>query len=443
MQWQESDHVRSALFVDFDNIYSNLRSIDPAASEAFATEPDRWLRWMQEDMGHVVPHVVEGVGRQILVRNCYLHPILFGKFRPYFTRAAFRVIDCPPMTSRGKNSADIHMVLDMIDTLAHPTYFDEFILLSADADFTPVILRLRAHDRRTILLATGPSAMALQSACDMVLPLEVFLDEALQISLRQTTTAVTTKDLQRAAQSDEAAAISQPLQQTPAGILSVSSDEDVRGLRQLMSDQLGDIVAAAQAPVPMAAAAQRIRERLGNVVLESGWGGYGGFGKFVDTQKSETLQVTGPHPPGYLIDPQRHESLEPEEPPVPLPQDLAGLAHRAARIVGVPQLPTDAYKALFEELARLSDQGPINESQNAVEPKVRDACAARGIKVPRSAIHFVLQGFYFSGVDWRAGGQDGKALAEAFADNVIRLCLNARMELTDDETSKLRSWIAG
>ena len=31
-------HVRTALFVDFDNMYLNLKGIDPAAGEAFATE---------------------------------------------------------------------------------------------------------------------------------------------------------------------------------------------------------------------------------------------------------------------------------------------------------------------------------------------------------------------------------------------------------------------
>lgn len=178
-------HVRTALFVDFDNMYLNLKGIDPAAGEAFATEPDRWLRWMREDMGQVVPDASEETSREILIRACYLNPVSFGRYRPFFTQSAFRVVNCPSLTSRGKNSADIHMVLDIVDTLAHSTYFDEFVLLSADADFTPVMLRLRAHDRRTVLLASGPSATALQSACDMVLPLDVFLNEALGISLHQ------------------------------------------------------------------------------------------------------------------------------------------------------------------------------------------------------------------------------------------------------------------
>lgn len=69
MPHQARSHVRTALFVDFDNMYLNLRSIDPTAGEAFATEPDRWLRWMHEDMGQIVPDATEGTSREILIRQ--------------------------------------------------------------------------------------------------------------------------------------------------------------------------------------------------------------------------------------------------------------------------------------------------------------------------------------------------------------------------------------
>jgi len=55
----------------------------------------------------------------------------------------------------------------------------------------------------------------------------------------------------------------------------------------------------------------------------------------------------------------------------------------------------------------------------------------------------VLQGLQLAGVDWRHPGQSPAALAEAFADNIVRLSVNARMELTDDETRRLRTWIVG
>lgn len=48
------------------------------------------------------------------------------------------MVDCPPLTASGKNSADIVMTLDIADAIGHLTRFDKFVLLSSDADFTPV-----------------------------------------------------------------------------------------------------------------------------------------------------------------------------------------------------------------------------------------------------------------------------------------------------------------
>lgn len=179
-------HLRSALFVDFDNIYLGLQREDPSAAEQFATDPSRWLLWLQDKLPHP-----EGDGRRrkILFRRCYLNPSQFGRFRPYFTRAAFEVVDCPPLTSGGKTSADIHMVMDLLDTLGHVTRFDEFILLSGDADFTPVLLRLSKHDRRSAVLAIGPASVAYKAACDLQIDQDTFLEEAIGATLGQTTRA--------------------------------------------------------------------------------------------------------------------------------------------------------------------------------------------------------------------------------------------------------------
>ena len=78
--------------------------------------------------------------RSILIRRCYPNPDAgFRRFRSFFTSAAFSVIDCPSLTRTGKNSADIYMVMDILDTLSHKTYFDEFIIFSGDSDFMPVL----------------------------------------------------------------------------------------------------------------------------------------------------------------------------------------------------------------------------------------------------------------------------------------------------------------
>ena len=177
----EQPHIlRTALFVDFDNIYLGLKKLDEAAAERFATEPARWVAWMEQGMPRGKNENGETLQqRKLLVRRCYLNPRDFYRYRPNFIRSAFNVIDCPSLTAQGKNSADIYMVMDIVDTLAHDTHFDEFIILSGDADFTPVLLRLRAHDRRTVILAAGPASEAYKAACNLVIQEDVFIEHAL------------------------------------------------------------------------------------------------------------------------------------------------------------------------------------------------------------------------------------------------------------------------
>ncbi len=58
------------------------------------------------------------------------------------------------------------MVMDVRDVLNHDTRFDEFILLSGDADFTPVLHRLRAHARRTVVFANDHTAAPYTAIAD-------------------------------------------------------------------------------------------------------------------------------------------------------------------------------------------------------------------------------------------------------------------------------------
>ncbi len=185
--------TRSALFVDFDNVYSGLRDIDPAAAREFATNPGRWLRWFQDGMPGAGAEPETGAERRrVLIRRAYLNPKSFGHYRPYFVRSSFAVTDCPPLTSMGKTATDIHMVIDMLDALHHKTHFDEFIILSGDADFSPVLMRLRGYDRRTVVFSAGPASHAFRAACDMLISEDVFIEAALRLSAepaRQSPTA--------------------------------------------------------------------------------------------------------------------------------------------------------------------------------------------------------------------------------------------------------------
>ena len=114
-------------------------------------------------------------------RQVYLNPggfvvdprdrerLYFSRVRLFYTNAGFEVIDCPSLTKGMKNGADIRMALDVVDLLAGPVEYGEFILASSDADFTPVLHRIRAHGRRVTVLTTGQSAVAFRAVADTVI----------------------------------------------------------------------------------------------------------------------------------------------------------------------------------------------------------------------------------------------------------------------------------
>jgi hypothetical protein len=168
------------LFVDFDNIFINLQQLENRYAIEFGTSPDTWLGWLEQEMP-CTNLDNEPAARRILIRRAYLNPNAFSSYRPYFIRSAFEVVDCPPLTSRGKTSTDIHMVMDILDALNHTTRIDEFIVLSGDADFTPVLLRLRQHDRRSAVLAPGYASPAYKAACDYLIQPDNFIRLALGV----------------------------------------------------------------------------------------------------------------------------------------------------------------------------------------------------------------------------------------------------------------------
>lgn len=173
--------MKTALFVDFDNVYSGLRRISTQGADRLARQPAKWLRWLADNLPVPGADTDTPVNRRVLVRRCYLNPVMFNQFRRPFHEAGFEIVDCPPTTASGKTSTDIHLVLDTIDALQDATHFDEFVVFSADADFSPLLRRLRRHDRRTIIFAAGAMSESYKAAADAVIDIPTFLREALQL----------------------------------------------------------------------------------------------------------------------------------------------------------------------------------------------------------------------------------------------------------------------
>jgi hypothetical protein len=501
-----NEPTKAALFVDFDNIYIGLRSIHPKAAEEFATNPKQWLAWFERGMPSHEQEPAAECRRRILMRLCYLNPRTFGDYRPDFTRSAFKVVDCPPLTEQNKNSTDIHMVMDILDAMRHETRFDEFIILSGDSDFTPVLLRLRSHDRRTVILTAGPAAQAYKAASDSVIGVDAFIENGLRILPERVARAAPQIPAVRYAAADgnvlDAMAqtvyervaehgavvavnllpvykrfpefkgsdnwlgfyslrdLTEELARRRPEMCVVDGDSTWRvclksavpppeapagGLRERILAHVGRLVAESAEPVNMAAAASDVIRSLGDEVQETQWVGAGTFKELLVAAEGRGFDIaTSTVGPGYLFDPTRHA------PPVldyfvekwkEYPEELAAFGRRVNSVTGTPLLTPDGYTLVFGML-----EEELRDSQyflTATSRAVRDRCIERGRPVPRRAINFILQGLTYAGHKFEANPLNDTAavFAEVFKENVLTLCKNAQLVLSDDELELLRQWI--
>ena len=435
-----SGYRRTALLVDFDNIYSSLRSVDPAAARIFATDPMRWSSWLEERLGAVGPDADETTPRVVLHRTCYLNPSTYGNFRAYFTRAGFRVVDCPTLTQQGKNSADIHMVIDALDLLAHPTRYDEFMVLSLDADFTPLFQRLRSFDRRVIMLGSGPSAAALRNTCDYVIPDEVFISEAL---IGEEPDAVADVPLLVAPDPSAASGIPAVADGPPTA--------DADRMRRDLEEALLSMVTEAPEPLRMAFVASKLRARFGPDVTAGQWAGTGGFKAFVQSVADERLACRVRGVVGFVYQPGRHDIdaamalAEESSSRVRVPPDTerfvgrwADAAARVCRVLGFPARLPSEWAAVFSGIA---DELTAHVFQDmATLERVVSASTSE----PRAAVRFVGVGLSQAGYDLKArDGHTARSVGGCFHSNMLRLAENAQLHLDEPDHLALRDWLLG
>jgi len=163
-----TEATKSVLLVDYDSIHRSLSAGDSGAAERLASRLGSWIGAIE--VGSLFADKAGPAGRRrVLIRRCYADPDRLGNDRAAFLANGFQVVDCPPIEGREHNTATIHIVLDCIDSLEHPTGYEEFILLSADSDLSPLLIRLRAHNRATAIYANMASADSYRAIADAVI----------------------------------------------------------------------------------------------------------------------------------------------------------------------------------------------------------------------------------------------------------------------------------
>lgn len=316
MKRESSGQILSAVFVDYDNIYLSLKRKNEEAAKRFAKDAHLWLAEIES--GRLIAptnKLPSNVQRRIVLNRCYGNPVprrnqndnstdmnSFPFVRHHFLRAGFEVIDCPPLTAQLKNSSDIRMVMDVRDYLDHETYFDEFIILSGDADFTPVLHRLRAHARRTVVYANDFTAAPYVAIADG----EIREADLIAAILRNSSA-----DNEQSSARDV----------DPTGELR----------REIMSEITG-AVRSSNTPLPLEALAERATRALGHDrTVGTNWAGAGSFRDLLLQSLPEGIRLSD-QPPYVVYDATKQ--------PAPEGGLLGGRGERAERAPGGLGIPT-------------------------------------------------------------------------------------------------------
>jgi hypothetical protein len=198
------------------------------------------------------------------------------------------------------------MVMDVVDHLGHGTYFDEFVILSGDADFTPVLHRLRAHARRTVIFANDYTAAPYTAISDG----EVRESDLMALLLEQ---------------HGEIGAAAGPLIASQAKAL-VLPDADRDALRQEIIADVVQAVHASPTPVPLEVLADRAVRAIGHDrTVATSWAGAGGFRELLAQSLPGDLRLSE-QPPYLVIDTRRHLQAKRAAPMPELPEMMPSRA---------------------------------------------------------------------------------------------------------------------
>ncbi len=145
-----NDEPRIAVFVDFENLAIGAR--DMRGQESFRIE--------------VVLRRLLEKGR-IVYKRAYCDWTRYREATKELHQQGVELIDVPHTGMSGKNSADIHMVVDALELCHAKQHIDVFALLTGDSDFSPLVAKLKENDKRVMGIGVkSSSSKLLIQSCD-------------------------------------------------------------------------------------------------------------------------------------------------------------------------------------------------------------------------------------------------------------------------------------
>lgn len=403
--------VKCVALVDFDNVFSTLWELDRDAAGRFAADPGDWLEALGER------YLNEGP-RRWLVARCYFNPggwvhatgeprdrLYFSSFRIGLVRAGFDVVDCPSISRGGKNAADIRIVMDALDLLNHRTCFEEFVIVSGDSDFTPLLQRLRAEDRRTTIVSPGFLAAAYSASADRIVDYEA---------------------LRQLLKPEAVDSIVEP------SVVSESEASDARDDAAEFADFVRRRYSEASGPLELAALAMDV-DRAVPAARANAWMGRGSFSKALVALDLRHVRFSKHH----VWDEERHQ------PPAGARADGdAGLPSPVALLtkgLDLPRIRREDWPRVFEVVAEYG--GPRPFTLNEATRWCRDRLADRGTKVARVSIGYVIRGVQLGGlrIDTSAA-RTATDVGAAFLTSVLERAASATIPMDEAAERTVADW---
>jgi len=167
-----ADEPLIAVFVDFENLALGIRD----------------MKGGNFQIQLVLKRLLEK-GR-IVFKRAYCDWNRYREAVREFHSQGIEMIDIPHSKMSGKNSADIHMVVDALDLCYAKQHIDVFALLSGDSDFSPLASKLKENDKRVIGCGVKSSTSDLLiSSCDEF----IYYDDLIRVAARKRPSRAKTK----------------------------------------------------------------------------------------------------------------------------------------------------------------------------------------------------------------------------------------------------------
>jgi uncharacterized protein (TIGR00288 family) len=136
-----------AVFIDFENIALGLR-------QGAVFEVQRILDRLLEK-GKVIVKVAYADWNRFRTHTAALH------------QHGIELIEIPRRAATGKNSADIRLVVDVLDLSWSKEHIDTFVIVSGDSDFSPLVSKLKENGKHVIGLGMkATTSPLLANSCD-------------------------------------------------------------------------------------------------------------------------------------------------------------------------------------------------------------------------------------------------------------------------------------